>query len=95
MRTMPAGEFKAKCLAVMDEVQATGQTVIVTKRGKPVARLAPMEDLPPAESPEAIFGCLRDMATITGDIVSSEFTDEEWEQMFNNKWNRFEQGQPE
>jgi prevent-host-death family protein len=42
MRTIAAGEFKAKCLAVMDEVQATGQPVVVTKRGKPVARLTPV-----------------------------------------------------
>jgi prevent-host-death family protein len=40
---MPAGEFKAKCLAVMDEVQASGEAVIVTKRGKPVARVTPVE----------------------------------------------------
>ena len=39
MREMKAGEFKAKCLKVMDEVQATGEPVLITKRGKPVARL--------------------------------------------------------
>jgi len=35
MRTMAAGEFKAKCLGVMTEVNSTGQPVLVTKRGKP------------------------------------------------------------
>jgi len=46
VRTIPAGEFKAKCLALLDEVAATGQEIIVTKRGKPVARLvaAAVED---------------------------------------------------
>ena len=39
MREMKAGEFKAKCLKVMDEVLATGEPVLITKRGKPVARL--------------------------------------------------------
>jgi prevent-host-death family protein len=39
MRTIPAGEFKAKCLALMDEVAATGDEIVITKRGKPVARL--------------------------------------------------------
>lgn len=39
MRTMKASEFKAKCLQVLDEVQATGEPVLVTKRGKVVARL--------------------------------------------------------
>jgi PHD/YefM family antitoxin component YafN of YafNO toxin-antitoxin module len=34
MREMKAGEFKAKCLAVMDEVAATGEPVVITKRGK-------------------------------------------------------------
>ena len=108
MRTMPAGEFKAKCLAVMDEVQATGQPVIVTKRGKPVARLTPVKSAA-AQNPEApafmppilrgesdsaaeqpLFGHLRHMAVITGDIVSSEFENEEWDRMFDEKWARFE-----
>ena len=91
MRTIAAGEFKAKCLGVMAEVNSTGQPVLVTKRGKPFARVLPVEEQTPTESPESIFGCLRHMATITGDIVSSEFTDEEWEQMFQEKWDRFDQ----
>jgi prevent-host-death family protein len=41
MREMKAGEFKAKCLAVMDEVAATGEPVVITKHGKRVARLVP------------------------------------------------------
>ncbi len=41
-KKIPAGEFKAKCLKLMDEVQQTGQEVIITKRGKPVARLVPV-----------------------------------------------------
>ena len=41
MREMKAGEFKARCLAVMDEVAATGEPVVITKRGKPIARLVP------------------------------------------------------
>jgi prevent-host-death family protein len=38
-RTIGAGEFKAKCLALLDEVAKTGDTLIITKRGKPVAKL--------------------------------------------------------
>lgn len=41
-RSIPAGEFKAKCLALLDEVQAGGHTIVVTKRGRPVARLVPL-----------------------------------------------------
>lgn len=40
---MPAGEFKAKCLAVLDRVARTGEQVVVTKRGTPVARVVPIE----------------------------------------------------
>ena len=50
-RTIPAGEFKAKCLAILDEVQAYGETVVVTKRGRPVARLVPLEE-PAGEAAE-------------------------------------------
>ena len=92
MNTMAIGEFKAKCLAVLAEVNSTGQPVLVTKRGKPLARVLPLEEQGPKDGPESIFGSLRHMCTITGDIVSSEFTDEEWDQMFNEKWDRFEQG---
>ena len=91
MKTMPIGEFKAKCLGVMAEMNATGRPVLVTKRGKPFARVLPPEEQAPAEKPEDIFGFMRGMGTITGDIVSSEYTDEEWDRMFNEKWDRFEQ----
>lgn len=40
--TIPAGEFKAKCLALLDEVDATGRTIVVTKRGRAVARVVPL-----------------------------------------------------
>jgi len=86
MRTMAAGEFKAKCLAVMDEVNATGETVVITKRGKPLARVVPLEEGMAQQKPESIFGFMRGMGTITGDIVSSEFTDEEWERMADEGW---------
>jgi len=41
VRSIPAGEFKAKCLALLDEVSETGQEVVVTKRGRAVARVVP------------------------------------------------------
>ena len=43
-RFMPASQFKAKCLALLDEVARTGIAVTVTKRGKPVARLVPLAE---------------------------------------------------
>jgi len=42
-RTMPAGEFKARCLRLMDEVKDTGISIVITKRGRPVSRLVPIE----------------------------------------------------
>ncbi|MEO6043725.1 MAG: type II toxin-antitoxin system prevent-host-death family antitoxin [Tepidiformaceae bacterium] len=42
-REIPAGEFKAKCLALLDEVRDKDEEIIVTKRGKAVARLVPIE----------------------------------------------------
>jgi prevent-host-death family protein len=92
VRTMAVGEFKAKCLAVLKDVDMTGQPLLVTRRGKPLARILPPEEPIEKEAPEAIFGCLRHMGAIHGDIASPEFTEEEWERMFHEKWDRFEAG---
>ena len=46
MRTIPAGRFKAQCLRLLDEVAKTGETIVVTKRGKPVAKVEPVEAPP-------------------------------------------------
>ena len=60
-----AAEFKAKCLKLLDEVAATHEPLVITKRGKPVARLVPIED----ETRESMFGYMRGTMTILGDIV--------------------------
>jgi prevent-host-death family protein len=73
MKSMPAGKFKTKCLAVMDEVQAKREAVLVTKHGKPVAKLVPVE-----MEQDDIFGFLRGKVTIVGDVVSPALTPEEW-----------------
>jgi prevent-host-death family protein len=52
-RIMSASQFKARCLAVLDEVASTGNAVVVTKRGKPVARVVP------AEAPPSLRGSVR------------------------------------
>jgi len=70
---MAAAEFKAHCLQVLDEVQQSGKSLIVTKRGKPVARIVPI----PKTNPGSLYGCLRDMLKIQGDLVES--TGEMWE----------------
>jgi prevent-host-death family protein len=54
MRTIPAGRFKAQCLKLLDEVAETGETIVVTKRGKPVAKLEPVEE-PPSLAGSVIY----------------------------------------
>ena len=71
-RTMKASEFKAKCLKLMDEVAQTGDEIIITKNGQPVAKLAPYR-----ERPKSWFSRDRDKLRILGDIISP--IDVEWE----------------
>lgn len=42
-KTIPAGEFKAKCLGLLDDVNRTGEPIVITKHGKAVARLIPIK----------------------------------------------------
>jgi len=64
-RTMSAAEFKAKCLQAMEQVAATGEPIIVTKRGKPVAQLAPV-----SRKPKTLRGFLKGRVKTRKDIVS-------------------------
>ena len=64
-KTIAAGEFKAKCLRLLDEVQQSRKEIVITKRGRPVARLLPAEE----KFPE-IFGRMAGSAKILGDIIS-------------------------
>lgn len=61
-----AAEFKTKCLKLIDEVAATHEPLIITKRGKPVARLVPIEE----ENPPGLFGYMKGTVQILGDIVN-------------------------
>jgi prevent-host-death family protein len=73
MKKMAAGVFKAHCLAVMDDVQAKHETIVITKRGKAVAKLVPVEP-----QGDDIFGFLRGKVTIIGDVVSPTLSRREW-----------------
>lgn len=64
-RTVKAAEFKQTCLALMDEVERTGGTIIITKRGRPVARLAPVA----VQRPQAL-GCLEGAVAIVDEDFS-------------------------
>jgi prevent-host-death family protein len=67
-----AGEFKAKCLRLLDEVQQNRREIVITKRGRPVARLLPAEEKTPR-----IFGRMKGTGVILGDIVGS--TGAQWD----------------
>ena len=72
MKVMKASEFKATCLKVMDEVERTGEPVVITKNGKPVSKLVPTHT-----RPGSLFGIMKGRVTIHGDITSP--LEEEWE----------------
>ena len=65
MKQIPAGVFKARCLAVMKEVQATRESVVITKRGRPMVRVVPAEP-----GGNNLLGCMKGKVKIVGDIES-------------------------
>lgn len=82
MRTMTAAEFKAKCLKVMDEVAATGEAVVVTKRGKPIARLVPEQAGEQPRRPARLRDLFKGMIEVADpqdDLKGGLFTPEEFE----------------
>jgi len=74
MKVMRAADFRARCLKVMDRVRATREPVIITKRGKPVAKLVPV-----GKRNDDIFGGLEGVIEIVGDIESPAVPPEDWE----------------
>jgi prevent-host-death family protein len=74
-RIVKASEFKAKCLALMDEVARTGESVVVTKKGEPLVELVPLK----SKAKKDAFGILKGELVITGDIMSP--IDVEWDAM--------------
>ena len=63
MRTIAAGEFKARCLRIMEDVKKYRAPVLITKKGRPVAKLVPADE-PAAD----VFGCMSGSADIVGDV---------------------------
>lgn len=72
-----ATEFKARCLELMDRVAERRETYVITKRGKPVAKLVPAD--PPAK--KGSFGCMAGEMEIVGDLAKSPWSDEEWQEI--------------
>jgi prevent-host-death family protein len=75
MRTIAAGKFKTNCLAIMDEVQKKRETVLITKRGKPVAKLVPAK----SETKDDFFDSMKGQLIFLGDVVSPAFDLDDWE----------------
>ncbi len=76
MKTLPAGEFKARCLAVMEEVRTNREPVLITRRGKPVAKLVPAD-----KTREELIGRLEGIVSITGDVESPIEPVDAWESL--------------
>ena len=74
MKKIPASEFKARCLALMDDVCATGESIVITKHGKPVVKLVPAE-----KQADDIFDYMAGKAKVVGDIVGPVTPPEDWE----------------
>ncbi len=80
-RKVAAGEFKAKCLGLIDEVSETGRELIITKRGKPTAKLIPF---PKLEKSKSFIGRLEGIIEIVGDpddLVKPVFPEEDWDML--------------
>jgi len=73
MKTIPAAQFKARCLKIMDEVKTRREPVVITKKGKPVARLLPVD-----EPGREVFGCLAGELEIAGDITAPVIAPSAW-----------------
>jgi prevent-host-death family protein len=70
---MSAAKFRAECLQVLDTVQAARTEVLITKRGKPVARIVPVSD-----SPRSGYGALRNITTIVDENDELLSTGDNW-----------------
>lgn len=74
MKSMGISQFKTHCISVLKQAQRTGEPLLITHRGRSIARVEPIRDQAQARS----LGLLRDMMTIRGDIVHADFPDD-WE----------------
>jgi prevent-host-death family protein len=76
MESVSVSEFKATCLALLQKVKRTGQPVLITRRGAPIAQVSPPPPPQPAKRP---LGYMKDRMRITGDIISPVMSEDDWE----------------
>ena len=75
MKEVSVSEFKATCLELLRNVEETGEPVLVTKHGRPVAEVR----APRSKRARSPLGCMKDRTKILGDIISPAVPAEEWE----------------
>lgn len=75
MQTIGAGEFKQRCLALLDQVGASGESIVITKRGVPVAQVTPV----PSERQDDWRGAMRNQGEIVGDLVAPAAGPGDWD----------------
>ena len=73
-----AGEFKTHCLKLMDLAHDKHETIVITKRGRPIAKLVPYED----DKPFSLYGCMAGTVEILDDIVEFNCADD---------WNKYDE----
>lgn len=76
MRTVAISEFKATCLALLEEVRTTGEPLVVTKRGVPIARIEPPTHV---DVPRRKLGCMSGRGAVLGDLVAPVSSIDEWD----------------
>ena len=76
LETIPISKFKATCLRLLGDVKKTGKSILVRRKGEPIALVTPP---PPPPKPDRWLGCMAETVKITGDIISPVFDEEEWE----------------
>lgn len=76
MKKIAAGEFKAHCLKIMDRVEQSREPVLITKKGRPVAKLVPADQVP-----TDVFSCLKGKMEIVGDIESPVIPAVDWKSL--------------
>ena len=74
--TVSVSKFKATCLGLLKKVKRTRRSVLITRRGEPIARVVP---LPPPARPASWLGSFRTSGKIIGDVVSPALSDSDWD----------------
>lgn len=85
-KMVPATEFKAKCLALIDEMERSGEPLTITRRGKPSLTLTAQRAQKPDK--QSIFGCMKGTFTVPDDVDLTQPIDPDWEAKWEAKWDR-------